>query len=61
MARKPSHLASYCMPGGIVAAALASIGFTGGITGRSMVPIVRAGCAARRAGRGGAPGARRGP
>lgn len=35
-ARKPSHLASYCIPGGILATDLASIGFTGGITGRSM-------------------------
>ena len=42
MARKPSHLASYCMPGGIFATGLASIGFTGGITGRSMPPILRA-------------------
>ncbi|MFD0623733.1 hypothetical protein ACFQ2K_14050 [Streptomyces sanglieri] len=36
IARKPSHLASYCMPGGILDTDLASIGFTGGITGRSM-------------------------
>lgn len=36
IARKPSHFASYCIPGGIFATDLASIGFTGGITGRSM-------------------------
>lgn len=36
IARKPSHLASYCIPGGILDTDLASIGFTGGITGRSM-------------------------
>lgn len=36
IARKPSHFASYCMPGGIFATDLASIGLTGGITGRSM-------------------------
>lgn len=36
IARNPSHFASYCMSGGIFATDLASIGFTGGITGRSM-------------------------
>lgn len=41
MARKPSHLASYCMPGGMDVTDLASIGFTGGITGRSMPSILR--------------------
>ncbi|GGX86486.1 hypothetical protein GCM10010324_35010 [Streptomyces hiroshimensis] len=42
MARKPSHFASYSMPGGIFATDLASIGCSGGITGRSMTAIVRA-------------------
>ncbi|CAM5320167.1 hypothetical protein SAFG77S_00013 [Streptomyces afghaniensis] len=37
IARNPSHFASYCMPEGIVATDLASIGSTGGITGRSML------------------------
>lgn len=55
IARKPSHLASYCIPGGISGTDLASIGATGGITGRSMSPMVpppdpaRTGTAALRA------------
>lgn len=39
IARNPSHFASYCMPGGILATDLASIGFTGGITGRSILRL----------------------
>jgi hypothetical protein len=38
------------MPGGILAADLASIGFSGGITGRSMIPILRPPGAARAPG-----------
>lgn len=36
IARKPSHFPSYCIPGGIFFTDLASIGLTGGITGRSI-------------------------
>ena len=37
--RKPSHFGSYQAPGGIVATDLASIGETGGMTGRSIGPL----------------------
>ncbi len=42
-ARNPSHFGSYSWPGGISRASLASIGFTGGMTGRSTQGKVRSG------------------
>ena len=41
--RKPSHLGSYIMSGGIALTGLASMGFTGGMTGRSMPPVCPSG------------------
>nr|BEK64041.1 hypothetical protein KPHV_12680 [Kitasatospora purpeofusca] len=53
-------MASYCMPGGIFATDLASIGATGGMTGRSMLPILAPTRSGRAAARGPHPGGTRG-
>ena len=60
MTRKPSHLASYCMPAGMSATSFASMGETGGMTGRSMVPILRGVPRSRALGRCAGDRARRG-
>src|SRR5690242_13290720 len=44
MDRKPSHFGSYDASGGIVLTGLASIGETGGMTGRSIGSFLRAAC-----------------
>ncbi|GAA2058116.1 hypothetical protein GCM10009722_16680 [Williamsia deligens] len=47
MLRNPSHFGSYDAAGGIDFTGLASIGETGGITGRSTGPLWRTGTAQR--------------
>src|SRR5262245_40724846 len=44
MDRKPSHLGSYDASGGIALTDLASIGETGGMTGKSIASFLRAAC-----------------
>ncbi|BDH12908.1 hypothetical protein HOK021_40870 [Streptomyces hygroscopicus] len=54
-------MASYCMPAGMSVTSFASMGETGGMTGRSMVPILKAEAASRApdGSRGGRPAGRR--